>query len=467
MIRDVNELKVWCTNHKEGCEWMGELGDVKSHLDSDKGCGYVEVTCTNEGCEESVSRRDLQTHMQEMCHYRPYECEHCGHKDTYKAVTDYHYSECPKYPLACPNMCGVTGITRKAMPDHHSSCPLAPLDCPLQGCEERVSRKDLQTHLQENCYYRPFECEHCGHKDTYRAITGETLNTGFKDHYSECPEYLLDCPNQCGATGIRRTAMPDHHTSCPLEPLDCLFKDAGCTEKIAHKDMEDHMTGNQQKHILQGYQSLQQMKEELDNTKKELQETKQELQATKQEFSNELQIITVGLRKIGDTLTFRVADFLQMRREKKVWYSHPFSIANKVRVRLAVYPSGIGRGQESHVSVSLVLMEVVRKEEDTRRRLPLEEIKKNAEHKTLQYNVSITAIRQQSPAVHTILALCTSRQSDISKLMLSPCSARFPFPSPGEMLRSDELFVKTEDLNSLLFNDSMILEMKLQEHQHH
>ena len=366
---------------------MGELGQLKSHLDSDKGCGYVEVTCTN------------------------------------------------------------------------------------KQCRNKMKRKDLQSHLQEKCHYRPYECEHCGHKDTYTAITGERANPlkSYGNHYSKCPEYLLDCPNQCGVTGIKRTAMPDHHSFCPLELLDCPFNDAGCTEKIARKDMEDHMIANQQKHILQGYQSLQQMKKELDDTKKELQETKQELHTTKQDFSNELQIITVGLRKIGDTLTFRVTDFPQMRMKKKVWYSNPFSIANKVKVQLAVYPSGLGRGQHSHVSVSLILIEVVRREEDTRRRLPHEEIRKNTEHKILQYNVSVTAIGQHmnSPVIHTVLALCTSRQGDISKLMLSPCSARFPFPSPGGMLRSDELFLKIEDANSLLLNDSMILELRLLEHQHH
>ena len=143
MIREVNELKIRCTNTSEGCGWVGELGELKSHLDSDKGCRYVEVTCTNKGCGERGWRKDLQTHLQHKCNYRPYQCEHCGHKDTYKAITEgayswmsSHYSECPEYPLACPNRCGVTGIRHRAMPDHHSSCPLEPLDCPFKdaGC---------------------------------------------------------------------------------------------------------------------------------------------------------------------------------------------------------------------------------------------------------------------------------------------------------------------------------------------
>ena len=365
IVRKVNELKIRCTNHREGCGWVGELGGLKSHLDSDKECGYVEATCTN------------------------------------------------------------------------------------KGCRERVSRKDFQTHLQEKCYYRPYECEHCGHKDTYTAITGKNERGTFfkqpKDHYSECPEYPLACPNRCDVTGIRRRAMPNHHSSCPLELLDCPFIDAGCTEKIARKDMEDHMAANQLKHMLLTFQSLhqqmKQMKQELDTTKQELQNTKQELR-----------IVTVGLSRIGDTLTFQVTDIPQLRKEKKAWHSPSFSIGAKVKVHLAVYPSGVGRGQGSHVSVSLILKEVVQKENNME----------------MQYIVSVAAIGQYTSATPKTLELCTHRIGDNRKSMsYIECSSHFPFPSPGEVLRSEELFLEIKEANSLVQNDTMRLELKLLEHHCH
>ena len=390
-IRKVNELMIYCTNHREGCGWVGELGGLKIHLDSNEGCGYVKVTCTNEECWEMIYRKDLQTHLQEFCCYRPYECEHCGHKDTYKAVTVHHYSECPEYPLACPNMCGVTGIKHRAMPDHHSSCPLEPLDCP--------------------------------------------------------------------------------------------FKDAGCTEKIARKDMEDHMTANQQKHTLLTFQSLHQSKQELyqssqqmerklqqqrEKDRRELRSLKDDIrreidsleesirrntntpESTAQSLSRMKSILQVSLDKIGDTLTFRVRDFPRLRKEKKAWHSPPFSIGDKVRVRLAVYPSGVGRGQGSHVSVSLILMEVVQKEEDM----------------YLEYNVSVAAIGQHRSATPKTLELCTYRMGDNDRFsfIASACCAHFPFPSPGKVLRSEELFLEIEEANSLLANDAMTLELKLLEH---
>ena len=370
MIREVNQFNIRCTNHSEGCGWVGELGGLKSHLDSGKGCGYVKVTCT------------------------------------------------------------------------------------YKGCGERVSRKDLQTHLQEKCYYRPYECEHCGHKDTYAAITGETKNRFTGGHYSECPDYPQDCHNRCGVTGIRRRAMPDHHSSCPLEPLDCPFKDAGCTEKIARKDMEDHMTANQQKHILEGYHSFQQLKRDLQNTKEELHETKEELQKTKKEHQgtkqelqvvkqellvtkedlfNQLQITTVGLRKIGAILTLRVRNFCQLRKEKKPWHSPPFIIGDMVRLRLSVYPSGVGRGQGSHVSLSLII----------------EEVQKGCQRP--QYKILITVIGKCRSSPFTYEE-CTTRDCQANSFSLSGGSS--------------EMFLKIEEANSLLEKDTLALEVKRLQHYH-
>ena len=202
------------------------------------------------------------------------------------------------------------------------------------------------------------------------------------------------------------------------------------------------MKTNQQKHMLLILQSLKQSTEQLHATKQEFQDTKQDLQdtkqelqdtkrylcATKQDLHNVLQSVN-GLCKVGDTLTFRVRDF-------------PFSIGDKVRVRFAVYPSGVERGQGSHVSVSLILTEVVQKEEDM----------------DLEYNVSVAAIGEHRSATPKTLELCTGDYYF--------CSAFFPFPSPGEVLQSEEQFLEIEEANSLLANDAMTLELKLLEHQH-
>ena len=228
MDREINGLEIHCpnpennqdrANHKEKCGWSGELRDLQSHL---AGCGYEMVTCTN------------------------------------------------------------------------------------KGCRVIMKRKLLAKHLQKNCCHRLVQCEHCHLDVTYWMITGEISKSSHVPpippiHHSECPEYPLACPNRCGVTGIRRRAMPDHHSSCPLEPLDCPFKDAGCTEKVARKDMEDHMTVNQQKHMLLTFQSLQHTKKELHDTKQELDNTKREICDTSQELEDTKREVQNTKRDLQDT----------------------------------------------------------------------------------------------------------------------------------------------------------------------
>ena len=96
---EINQLEVKCSNHGEGCKWTGELGALKTHLQSDKGCGFVEVKCPNRCSSGEISfitfgyvtkliqRKDLDKHLKSECDLRPYQCKHCGYKDTYHYIT--------------------------------------------------------------------------------------------------------------------------------------------------------------------------------------------------------------------------------------------------------------------------------------------------------------------------------------------------------------------------------------------
>ena len=85
----MNQLKISCSNHGEGCHWMGELGTLKKHLEADSGCGFVIVECPKKSHDVfgTIKRKDLHVHLTELCYHRPYQCEFCGLKDTYEAIT--------------------------------------------------------------------------------------------------------------------------------------------------------------------------------------------------------------------------------------------------------------------------------------------------------------------------------------------------------------------------------------------
>ena len=185
---EINQLKVNCVNHSEGCEWTGELGEIKHHLESDNGCGYVIVTC-------------------------PYKC-------------------CIKKPTS-----------------RHKSWQRS------QFFKEKVTyrtmkRRDLDEHLANECYLRPYQCKYCDLKDTYEAIMGGESSYGGDGHQAKCPEAPLTCPNNCGSKEVKRKDMRSHRNQCPQEPVECPFAKAGCEENLVRCLFEDHMSSNQQQHLL-------------------------------------------------------------------------------------------------------------------------------------------------------------------------------------------------------------------------
>ena len=73
--------------------------------------------------------------------------------DTYEIIVDFHYKQCPEYPVLCPNArCRVSNIKRKDLDDHLKKCPEELVECPFAeaGCSERVRRCRLDDHMTSN-----------------------------------------------------------------------------------------------------------------------------------------------------------------------------------------------------------------------------------------------------------------------------------------------------------------------------
>ena len=154
--RDVNELKVHCANHQQGCEWTGELGGLKDHLsrfntDLTASCGYVEVLCPR-GCGKHVKCKDLPTHVKERTGHSLLRCKHCGRSGTRQHMHG-HDMYCEEHPCVCRNKCGKAGLKRKHISNHYSKyCPLEIQLCPfaVAGCETKIPRKDLEEHVSSS-----------------------------------------------------------------------------------------------------------------------------------------------------------------------------------------------------------------------------------------------------------------------------------------------------------------------------
>ena len=146
--REINSLKVRCANRNKGCDWVGELGESKDHLEAQDGCDYVEVECPN-GCTQCrcfifrctcrpkrLARKDLQQHLLNECEDRPYQCEYCGIEDKFYKIKTFHYSVCKEFPVCCPNECGEENLKLKLLDKHRETCPLEKIGCPFaeEGC---------------------------------------------------------------------------------------------------------------------------------------------------------------------------------------------------------------------------------------------------------------------------------------------------------------------------------------------
>ena len=153
-LRIINGLKVNCTN--KGCEWKGELKDLSAHLNKGKRegrCQYEEVTCPLNGCEIKKQRQYLEKHERYECRQRPYRCQHCQYRGRYHFIVTEHYPQCTKYPVLCPNKCGLQIIPRGNLQTHLAEeCPLQSVECDFKwaGCQYTPLRKHIQLHNDES-----------------------------------------------------------------------------------------------------------------------------------------------------------------------------------------------------------------------------------------------------------------------------------------------------------------------------
>ncbi|XP_020612125.1 TNF receptor-associated factor 4-like [Orbicella faveolata] len=121
----------------EGCDWTGELRNKKNHLAT---CSCKIVSCLNKNCDITMQRKNLKLHMTTTCQWRIIQCEHCSEPHP-KCQMEDHIKECLKFPLPCPNICGVS-IPREKIPDHATNdCPLTLIPCPYEqiGCKRKVN----------------------------------------------------------------------------------------------------------------------------------------------------------------------------------------------------------------------------------------------------------------------------------------------------------------------------------------
>ena len=71
----LNELSIRCDHYDRGCRELVQLQNLQRHVAE---CGFSPVICGNQGCGETISKRDRTYHESELCQSRKLKCHNCG-----------------------------------------------------------------------------------------------------------------------------------------------------------------------------------------------------------------------------------------------------------------------------------------------------------------------------------------------------------------------------------------------------
>ena len=162
--RWVRQKRIQCPLKSKGCEWSGELGDCKKHLNTV--CLMFRVKCS-QGCGAVVMRCELESHTTKQCLMRKVECQYCVEEVCLGEMDEHWSTRCNVYPTPCPNNCQTIPVERRNLKRHlEDDCPLSVLPCKYQkyGCEHECSRREMPCHLSTDIQ------SHLGHLNLHTEL---------------------------------------------------------------------------------------------------------------------------------------------------------------------------------------------------------------------------------------------------------------------------------------------------------
>ncbi|XP_066926025.1 RING finger protein DG17-like [Clytia hemisphaerica] len=126
--RAISNLSVYCQENDD-CLWKGPINKYEEHVENE--CGYKTIQCELTGCSATFPRKDQKEHEKD-CPYRFEDCKFCN--------TAFQFIELNE-------------------DKHYAECDLRPIDCTNEGCQERLSRKEMRSVHLEKCLFKRIKCD--------------------------------------------------------------------------------------------------------------------------------------------------------------------------------------------------------------------------------------------------------------------------------------------------------------------
>ena len=151
---------------------------------------------------------------------------------------------------------------RKKIPELKVNCPLATKGCKWNAtlsevsqhldvcqkflieckydCGVIIKRCELNNHCNNECVNKEVSCEHCRSMIVYKELN---------QHFKECPEFQLLCPNNFATSWNRKQIDSRFETDCPNTVVECRYERFGCKQVVKRCEMEEHEKTNETKHL--------------------------------------------------------------------------------------------------------------------------------------------------------------------------------------------------------------------------
>ena len=143
-----------CPDYPLPCANNGCEGKIKQCLMTEHRtvCLYEMVRCSNR-CGFECKRNELYKHLHNTCPKRIVSCPLCQSKAEHRSITGVHLTQCPDYPIPCPNNGCEKKTKRCLMTQHRYTCPKEEVDCQymysymLYECKQKINRENIHPHM--------------------------------------------------------------------------------------------------------------------------------------------------------------------------------------------------------------------------------------------------------------------------------------------------------------------------------
>jgi len=300
--KEINSLRVMCTNKEKGCEWQGQLYDIKNHIGNSDGCQFEDVECFN-ACGKLVQRRYLAIHVKTECPHYKINCQYCHITGQRWFIEREHKEQCPKFPIPCPNKCEVGSIFREEKEAHRKKCPLEIVHCEYHnvGCKGKTVRKEMKIHEEEKVKdHLSLTLSKLADvtqqvEDTRQELSGTQLKLAvFDSKLTDVTKQVESTQQELSSTELKLADSESKLADVMQQMEDTQQKLAGTQRKLALSDSKLSDVTKQVESSLQELASTQLKLAKLTDVAQQVESTQKELASTQLKLEKQLELVTLG-----------------------------------------------------------------------------------------------------------------------------------------------------------------------------